>query len=73
MQFIKVSIFLFCAFNPIETNKIRNADNNFSLDIEAGNNINNLSVQPNGTNVQLYSTYNETSNQKFFVYKRKRL
>lgn len=47
---------------------IRNADNNFSLDIEAGNNINNLSVQPNGTNVQLYSTYNETSNQKFFVY-----
>lgn len=47
---------------------IRNADNNFSLDIEAGNNINNLSAQPNGTNVQLYSTYNETSNQKFFVY-----
>lgn len=47
---------------------IKNAENNWCLDVEAGNNLDNLSAQPNGTNIQVYSSYNETSNQKFFIY-----
>lgn len=47
---------------------IKNAENNWCLDVEAGNNLDNLSAQPNGTNIQIYSSYNETSNQKFFIY-----
>lgn len=48
--------------------KILNTLNSWTLDVEAGNNINNLYLQPNGTNVQVYSKYNSTSNQKFFIY-----
>lgn len=47
---------------------IRNADNDWCLDVEAGNNIDNLNNQPSGTNVQVYGTYNGTGNQRFYIY-----
>ncbi|MDD6646130.1 MAG: RICIN domain-containing protein, partial [Oscillospiraceae bacterium] len=47
---------------------IQNIANEWYLDVEAGNNLENLSAQPNGTNIQTYYEYNGTTNQKFYVY-----
>ena len=47
---------------------IRSAENDWCLDVEAGNNIDNLNNQPGGTNVQVYGTYNGTGNQRFYIY-----
>lgn len=48
---------------------IQNTSNGYYLDVEAGFNIDNLSAQPNGTNIQAYYKYNGTTNQKFYIYK----
>ena len=47
---------------------IRNAENNWCLDVEAGYHLNNINEQPNGTNIQLYSSYNGNDNQRFYIY-----
>ena len=47
---------------------IQNIADKWYLDVEAGNNLDNLSAQPNGTNIQTYYKYNGTTNQKFYVY-----
>ena len=47
---------------------IQNEANKMYLDVDAGDNLDNLTAQPNGTNVTAYNKFNGTNNQKFFIY-----